>query len=86
METHLVGPTGRPLGHHGWVRNIITQIKIGPPTGKVTLVQFDRCGQNLNVGAQQGAITSTLTLDPTTEHIPKQNRAHFRIKIRVLFS
>lgn len=44
METHLVRPTCRPLGHHGWVRNIITQIKIGPPTGEVTLVQYDRCG------------------------------------------
>ncbi len=76
MDTHLVGSTGRPLWHHGWVRNIITQIKIGTPAGKVTLVQFDRCGQNLSIGAQQRTLISTLTLDPPTEHIPKQNRAH----------
>ncbi len=72
-DAHLVGPTGRALWHHGWVRNIITQIKIGTPAGKVTLIQFDSCGQNLSVGAQQRTLISTLTLDPTTVHIPKQN-------------
>lgn len=41
----------------------------GSPTDQVTVIEVDGSGEDFCAGAQQGALSATLTLDPSTANI-----------------
>lgn len=83
-DAYLALTTGGSLGYHGGVRNIVSEVKEGPAAGEVTVVQAYFSGEDLCIGAQQGAITPTLTLDPPAKHV-SVNRSKILTYIKSFF-
>lgn len=65
---HLARAAGGALGHGGWVGHIVSQVEKGSSAHQVAEVEVNFCG-NLCVGAQQGALPPSLTLDPAAKNI-----------------
>lgn len=69
LDAYLALATGCSMCYHCRVRYILSKVKEGPAAGEVTVVQPHFGGEDLCVGAQQGAIITTLTLDPSTKNV-----------------
>lgn len=67
--THLAGAAGGALGHGGGVGHVVSKVEEGSSADQVAVVEADRGGQDLCIGAQQGALPPPLTLDPPTVHV-----------------
>lgn len=69
----LAGATGGALSHGGGVRHVVSQVEEGSSADQVAVVEADGGGEDLGVGAQQGALPPTLTLDPAAVNVPTTN-------------
>lgn len=69
VQTGLAGPAGGALGHGGGVGHVVAQVEEGPSADQVAVVEAHRGGQDLCVGAQQGALPPPLTLDPPAVNV-----------------
>lgn len=65
----LASPTGGALGHGGRVRHVVAQVEEGSPAHLVAVVEGHVGGEDLGVGAQQGALPAALTLQPAAVHV-----------------
>lgn len=57
------------MGHGGGVGHVVTKVEEGASADQVAVVEVDLGGEDLCVGAQQGAVPPTLTLDPTAVNV-----------------
>lgn len=64
VQTRLARTAGGALGHSGGVRHVVSQVEVGSSADQVAVVEADRGGEDLCVGAQQRAVPPSLTLDP----------------------
>ncbi len=65
----LARSAGGAWGHSGRVGHIVSQMEEGSSADQVAVVEMDLGGKDLCIGAQQGALPPSLTLDPATVNI-----------------
>lgn len=66
VQASLAGAAGGALGNDGGVGYVVAQVEEGSSADQV---QADGGGEDLSVGAQQGAVSPALTLDPAAENV-----------------
>lgn len=71
---HLAGAAGGALGHGGGVRHVVPQVEEGSPADQVAVVEAHGGGEDLCVGAQQGALPPTPTLDTAAVRVTATDR------------
>lgn len=69
---HLARAAGGSLGHSGRVGHVVSQVEVGSSADQVAVIEGG--GEDFCVGAQQGALPPSLTLNPATVNVPAKQQ------------